>query len=295
MATSLDKAFEEFLQQLRATTTETQAAASHRSSIEAKLKQAFGLTSFFRSGSFGNGTNIANYSDVDYFAVIPPKNLKRNSSLSLSAVADALRERFPQTANIRVDAPGVRVPFGLDGAEACEIVPVDETGRTSLGFRQFDIPDGAGGWKFSAPESHNAYVSNIDKRHGGMVKPLIRFVKAWKFMRNAPIKSFYIEIRTAHYADGETLIDYGIDIARIFHLMLEDGLADYPDPRFPNDGFLLSACNTENQKLDALSKLERAARWASEAFDHRQAGRPRSAFASWDLVFNGEFPPWTPS
>jgi hypothetical protein len=105
-----------------------------------------------------------------------------------------------------VNGPGVQVPFGDGGAETVEIIPVDETGNTQLGFRQFDMPDGAGGWKFSAPESHKAYVDTIDRKLNGRVKPLIRFVKAWKFFRNVPIRSFYLEMRVAAYADNESSI-----------------------------------------------------------------------------------------
>jgi hypothetical protein len=198
MPLTIEDAFENFLVTIRGSAVETSAAASHRSSIKTRLEQSFGMTAFFRTGSFGNGTNVRGHSEVDYFAVIPAARLKQDSRITLAAVAADLRARFPTTSNIRVDSPGVRLPFGLDGAEAVEIVPVDQTGQTQLGFRQFDMPDGNGGWKFSAPESHNAYVSGIDKKHGGKVKPLIRFVKAWKFKRNVPIRSFYLEVRTAH-------------------------------------------------------------------------------------------------
>ena len=71
MALTVEAAFNEYLVRLRASKADSTAAANHRSSIEAKLKSSFGITNFFRTGSFGNGTNVAGYSDVDYFAVIP--------------------------------------------------------------------------------------------------------------------------------------------------------------------------------------------------------------------------------
>ncbi|MFA5898218.1 MAG: nucleotidyltransferase [Hyphomicrobium sp.] len=294
MPSTIDAAFNAFLGQLRATPAESAAAASHRASIEAKLEATFGITSFFRTGSFGAGTNIVTYSDVDYFAVIPTSKLKSRSDLTLAEVAEALRERFPTTAGIRVDSPGVRVPFGLEGAHAAEIVPVDEmTWRTKLGFRAFDIPDGNGGWMFSAPDSHGAYVGDIDARLDYRVKPLIRFVKAWKFMRNVPIRSFYLEIRTAKYAGAEKSIIYDIDLLRVFREMLAEGLQDLPDPRFPDDPYVVKACRTELHRAEALSKLARTAEWAAEAWEHKQAGRIRQAFERWSLVFDGAFPPFT--
>lgn len=169
----------------------------------------------FRTGSFGSGTNVRRCSDVDYFAVIPTANLKQDSRTTLARVADSLRSRFSFTPNIRVNAPGVQVPFGDDGAETVKIIPVDETGNTQLGFRQFDMPDGAGGWKFSAPESHKAYVDSIDRKLNGRVKPLIRLVKAWKFFRNVPIRSFYLEMRGAANADNDSSIIFDLDVKNV--------------------------------------------------------------------------------
>ena len=292
MALTIEYAFDEFLGRLRATPGEIAAAKSHRASVSGKLVEAFGMTSFFRTGSFGNATNISGYSDVDYFAVIPRSRLKADSSLTLAEVAQALRDRFPQTSNIRVNSPGVRVPFGYDGAEATEIVPVDDTGLTKLGFSQFDMPDGSGGWKFSAPESHNAYVQNIDKTLDDRVRPLIRFIKAWKYIRNVPIKSFYLEIRVAHYASTQKSILYDTDIALFLGQMLNDYIADFPDPRFPNDNFLLKGCANVSDLTDAYSKLSNAAKWALEAAQHNNAGRIASAFRSWQLVYDGQFPPY---
>jgi hypothetical protein len=50
---------------------ETSATVSHRASIKACLENNFGLKRFTRIGSFGNGTNVSGYSDVDYLACLP--------------------------------------------------------------------------------------------------------------------------------------------------------------------------------------------------------------------------------
>jgi hypothetical protein len=49
-------------------------------------------TEFFRAGSFGNGTSVRNFSDVDYFAIIPTKHLTQNSTSSLTKVWRVLME-----------------------------------------------------------------------------------------------------------------------------------------------------------------------------------------------------------
>lgn len=157
------------------------------------------------------------------------------------------------------------------------------------------MPDGSGGWKFSAPESHNAYVRRIDEKHSGQVKSLIRFVKAWKFFRNVPINSFYLEIRTAQYADSENVILYDADVWKVLSRIFEDGIANISDPRFPRDGFILKGCSTDNQRFDAMSKLGNAVTWAREGFLHRTEGRIASAFKSWQLVYDHRFPTYTPA
>lgn len=291
MARNLDIAFSEFIDGLRATPTETMAAASHRASISAKLKEAFGMTAFFRTGSFGNGTNVSGYSDVDYFAVIPTESLKANSQTTLSQVAACLRERFPTTSNVRVNSPGVQIPFGLDGAEHTEIIPVDATGTTKLGFRQFDMPDGSGGWMFSAPESHNAFVRYHDKRLGDKLRPLIRCLKAWKFYRNVPIRSFYLEMFTTACMINESAIVYSIDIRTVLSRLVDCGAATIIDPRFSDQ--TITSCSTETQRQDIIAKASSAAAWAAEARDLENANLLPRAFEKWDLVFNYNFPSYT--
>ena len=111
MPRTVDEGFRDFLPKLTPSTWESDAAKNHRASIEACLKSNFSLRSFFRTGSFGNGTSISGYSDVDYFASIPRANLKQDSGATLDQVRSALNIRFPVTG-VRVNCPAVKVPFG---------------------------------------------------------------------------------------------------------------------------------------------------------------------------------------
>lgn len=290
MPLTVEKAFDDLIANLRSSRAEIFNAAGHRASIKAKLEQSFSMTAFFRTGSFGNGTNISGYSDVDYFAVIPTANLKADSSVTLSSIAAALRERFPLTSNIRVNGPAVQVPFGLDGAEHTEIVPVDATGTTVLGFRQFDMPDGRGGWMFSAPESHNDFVNGIDKGLSGKPHQLVRLLKAWRSYRGAAIKSFYLEMYVTQYAQSESAIVYDIDVRNVLQRLSAEGLPSIIDPRFPGDGRYLEPCQTSIQHLDALAKVQRAAGWAEDALRLKYDGQISAAFDKWNLVYNYYFP-----
>jgi Second Messenger Oligonucleotide or Dinucleotide Synthetase domain len=283
---SIEEGFEDFLAKLKATAPESDAAKRHRASIEACLTNNFGLKRFVRIGSFGNGTSISGYSDVDYLASIPTSQLTESSHYSLMKVRDALDARFPRTG-VRVNTPAIAVPFGTYRSETTEIVPADYINEVG-GFKIYDIADGHGGWMRISPDSHNDYVARIDNRHAGRVKPLIRFVKAWKFLRNVPISSFYLEMRVAKYAEGESRIVYDIDVKCVLRSLWDHQLAMLQDPT----GFsgYISACKTEVQRLDALSKLSTAVVRAEKARQAANDGKTAEAFDWWRLVYDDAYP-----
>jgi hypothetical protein len=286
MPRSIEEGFDDFLAKLKATAPESDAAKRHRASIEACLKSNFGLKRFVRIGSFGNGTSISGYSDVDYLASIPTSELTQTSSYSLTKVRNALDVRFPRTG-VRVNTPAVAVPFGTYRSETTEVVPADYIKEVN-GFKIYEIADGNGGWMRISPDSHNDYVARVDAMHAGRVKPLVRFVKAWKYFRNAPISSFYLEMRVAKYAEGETSIVYDIDVKRVLRSLWDHQLAMLQDPM----GFsgYISACKTEVQRQDALSKLSTAVVRSDKAREAERDGKLSDAFDWWRLVYNNEFP-----
>jgi len=213
------------------------------------------LNYFFRCGSFGNGTSITAHSDVDTIASIPASGLKTNSGTMLSEVRGALATRFPNTGVV-TNCPAIRVPFGSSISETTEVVPARYLTSTSNHQSVYEIADGSGGWKITSPEAHNAYVREVDAKLGGKVKPLIRFLKAWKYYRDVPISSFYLEMRAAKYAAGESSIVYDIDLKILLGQLHDGGLAAMQDP-LGIFGYIY-ACATDAKKEDAKSKLATA-------------------------------------
>lgn len=286
MPRSINEGFDNFLAKLKASVPESDAARRHRASIEACLRGNFGLNRFVRIGSFGNGTSISGFSDVDYLAGIPTSTLTRSSTYSLMKIRNVLNARFPMTG-VRVSTPAVTVPFGTRRSETTEVVPADLVGEVH-GFKVYEIADGYGGWMRVSPDAHNAYVARVDEKHGGRAKALIRYVKAWKYLRAVPISSFYLEMRVAKYAEGEKVIIADMDVARILRELWDHQLANMQDPM----GFsgYIRACKTEAQHQEALSKLERAVGRATKArqcaVNHDIAG----AFEWWRLVYDNHFP-----
>jgi hypothetical protein len=286
MAKTVGDAFSTFHGWLTPSDGETAAATSHRKSLYDCLDAHFDLRRFFRTGSFGNGTSISRYSDVDYFASIPRERLKQNSGSTLREVRDVLDARFPRTG-VRVATPAVLVPFGSDRSEWTEVVPADFI-RKEDDASVYEIADGGGGWMRSSPEIHNRYVAAVNKKLDFKVKPLIRFVKAWKYYANAPISSFYLELRIAKYAAQENSIVYSIDVKNVFKLLLDNELASVIDPKGIS-GYV-QACSSSSGKDDALSKLDTAYSRAAKARDAERADKISTAFDWWDKVFFDHFP-----
>lgn len=140
----------------------------------------------------------------------------------------------------------------------------------------------------ASPEAHTAYVRHVDQKHAGKVKSLIRFLKAWKFFRNVPVSSFYLELRVAKYADGESTIDYAIDVSCILDNLNSIGLAKMLDP-LGVSGYI-APCKTAAQLTDAKSKLSTAATRAGKARAAQLDERISDAFDWWRLVFGEKFP-----
>ncbi|NET63187.1 MAG: nucleotidyltransferase [Moorea sp. SIO1G6] len=285
MPRTIDEGFRNFLSKLTPSPYESQAAKNHRASIEACLKANFRLDGFFRTGSFGNGTSISGYSDVDYFAYISDGKLNSNSSRALNQVREVLNRRFPRT-NVHVDCPAVVCPFGSDAKESTEITSAIFSGKNST-YPTYKIPDCIDGWMLSSPETHNAYVREVDQKFKGKLKSLIRFIKAWKYYQNVPISSFYLELRIAKYAQGIKTIVYDIDVTRVFSHLHNVRLAKMQDP-MGISGYV-SPCSTKAKLNDALSKLSTALSRSEKALKAKSKGDIKEAFDWWNLVYNNKF------
>lgn len=286
MAKTIEEGWREFHTRLTPTSTEVTYASSHRQSLESCLKANFGMTRFARIGSFGNGTSITGHSDTDYIAVCPGEKLPDNSGNALTKVRDVLDYRYTDT-DVKVRTPAARLEFGTTAAQKTEIVPAYYM-RTYEGYKVYGIADGEGGWMNASPDAHNDFVRDVNLKHSGQVKKLIRYVKAWKYFRDVPISSFYLEMRTAKYADGESSIIYSIDVKNVLKNILNGGLARMQDPT--GIGGYIYPCKTKLKHEDALSKLETAVIRAEKAREAEESGRVVDAFDWWNKLYYYEYP-----
>lgn len=291
MAKTITEGFQAFLSRLQPAQHERDKAIKHKGSVKSCLVNNFKCYKFFETGSFGNGTGIRHFSDTDYFGAIPLEILTDNSSNFLRKLKRELQNTFWNTSGIEVNTPAVVIPFGKYASEDIEVTPCNFKGMsdTPVGkFPRFIIPDGYGGWMPASPQAHNAYVKTTDERLRGKLKPLIKFIKAWKFMSDAPIISFYLELRITKFLETAVVFSYDEFIFKILEHLNDKQLADMVDPMGISGR--IPACKTDTQKEEALSKLYTALIRAEKAYIARQKGKEEEAFGWLDSLFKNEFP-----
>lgn len=290
MAKTLDEGFDTFLSWLKPLNSEHEKATSHKTSVQNCLANKHNCSRMFETGSFGAGTGIRHKSDTDYFAVFPAANLWTDSAYTLRKIKESLQDTFSRTEGIVVNTPAVRIPFGSYASEMMEVTPCNTNGTviTDYGnFNKYSIPDGDGGWIDSSPAAFNAYVDSHHKRLGYKLKPFIQLVKAWKYYNDAPISSFYLEVRATKYAETETSIVYDIDLYRFFKYFNDNELPSINDPLGISGR--IHACSTDAKYETALSKVKADFKRAEEAYDNRDKDIDK-CFERWNIFFNYEFP-----
>src|SRR5699024_5883254 len=129
--------------------------------------------------------------------------------------------------------------------------------------RGYWIANPAGGWMESHPEEHNEYVNTVNRKHNGGAKTLARQLKIWKYLRNVPISSCYLEMRAAHYLEGKSVYEPFSDLYLSLGKMYLADLASMNDPSGLGSRF--GACSSEANRTKALSKLGTAVVRAGKA------------------------------
>lgn len=252
------------------------AARGHRSAIESRLDFDLGVKEMFETGSLKHGTGVWLHSDADYLVSLKGER-PGTGSTALTRVRSSLLVRFP-TTTIRVATPAVVCEFA-GGTETVEVVPA-YTATTG-----YWIPNPVdGGWMQTHPKDHNAWVNKVNVKHSGGAKKLARLAKVWKYKRNVPVSSCYLEMRAAKYADGEDSWYLVLELQRYLKYLQDIGLAAMNDPTGLGSRF--TACSSASNKSDALSKLDTAVGRATRAWEHARDGRDAAAVEQLKLLFN---------
>ena len=254
------------------------AAKGHRDFIERRLDADLGTYRMFEIGSLRHGTGVWLHSDADYLVSLKGSR-PESSTTMLEKVRSSLKGRFLSTT-ISVRRPAVACYFS-DGI--VEIVPgyIADTDNSNHGYW---IADPGGGWMRTYPEAHNAYVDRANKKHDGGAKQLARLLKVWKYERDVPISSCYLEMRAAKHLDGEPAYIPVWDVCLALNELNSHGLAAMNDPTGLSSRF--TACSSEAKRIDAMSKLATAIERARRAQEYYSDGLYAQSIAQLELLFD---------
>ncbi len=227
----------------------------------------------FEIGSLKHGTGVWQYSDADFLVSLKGSRPESPWTM-LNKVKETLQARFSNTP-IVTRRPAVVCSFSDGHVEVVPAYPGD-TG--------YWIANPVDGWMKTHPKDHNKYVNDINKKHDGAVKKLARQVKVWKYKRNVPVSSCYLEMRTAKHMDGETSYLPLWDLYLTLKKMHDAELAAMNDPTGLSSRF--GSCSSESNRVDAMSKFDRAVTRARKAKDFDAADDHVKAIEQLKLLFD---------
>lgn len=164
------------------------------------------------------------------------------------------------------------------------------TTETSPQYPVFEIPDGTGGWRRTAPQRHTKYLRDEDERSGYKLSKTIRLLKGWKYARSPkiPISGFHLELLLAKEQVCVGVKSYQSCLLDAFRLIRDREGKALTDPL--GIAGWVAATSTEAQRSALVDHARHAVDKAVAAITAEFAGRLDDAFYYWNLVFNQNFP-----
>lgn len=154
-------------------------------------------------GSYGRGTAIRGFSDLDMIFILPYEYYKKydsyifnGQSAMLQDVKGALQKTYPSTY---MGGDGQVVVISFTDGITFEIVPAflnkDEN------YTHPNSSDG-GRWKKTNPKPEIDAIADMDSRYNGNLKWLCRMMRAWKNQWNVPMGGLLIDTLAHRFIKG---------------------------------------------------------------------------------------------
>lgn len=244
------------------------------------------LVGFFQSGSFQHGTAVMPFSDVDYMAQIRVEDRPGSSNTILNNLRDLLRDQLRE-ASVTVSRPTVTLNFP-SLVPQYEITPAYLKSGTSDENRVLLIPAPGGGWRESAPQAHNKFVGDLDRKHSGAIRVTARLLKAWKYEHFVSISSFYLEMRAAEYGKNNDNVFPLFAIRSIVTTLVNQGLPAMNDPaRLVSR---ISACSSESARTSAMRDLRKFKKNIDVVYDAWLADKRYDMNQALQAIWGSSFP-----
>ncbi len=242
-------------------------------------------------GSYGRGTAIHGFSDLDMIFRLPYEEYERYNNYSgngqsalLQAVKSSIEKTY-STTSIRGDGQVILVPFN-DGI-TFEVVPAFINKDDS-----FTFPDAnnGGSWKTTNPKPEIAAIKSRNNVCNGNLIPLCKMMRAWKKKWDVPIGGLLIDtlayqfIENWEYKDKSYLYyDY---MSRDFFKWMADQDSEQTYWKAPGSGQYVYGKGLFQYKAKRCYNI------SLEAIQHETADPKRewSAKQKWREIYGTSFP-----
>lgn len=193
--------------------------------LQTHLQQHFGarLQTSVVFGSYSRGTILPRAmdarSDVDYMVVFSAS--EPSVPACLEQLRDFARQRLGiaepihDQATLRLENQHLRF----------ELVPAT---MNLFGGLQIAVPAGLhGSWLDTDPQAAHDKLTEANRRHGGLIRPLVRILKYWNALAHYPFEPFVLEQKVVGFALGQNtpstrISDYFIQFVEAMHVSWED-------------------------------------------------------------------------
>lgn len=256
------------------------------------------------AGSYPRDTAIDALKDVDTLAIIHKDYLDEKPSAVITVLYRML-EKLPEsiggsvTVDLRKQRRSIHVCFAnldfhLDVVPVVMPTTIDEVLR---------VPDrGWEEWVETHPLGYQQWLSELNKKHGGKVVPLIKLTKHWRdchFVYKRP-KSYWLECMVVRHIDRGWVTTDSLSYAEMFTALLKSIYDRYagqlkdpkakpphiPDPMLSNN----VAWNWERSHFEAfMARVEESSKWAQRALE-KDVEHEAEGVELWQQVFDGTFP-----
>lgn len=284
--------FKRLIDRVQPTDADVERYASHRKTVQTRLKSAVGAVTIQPIGSFARGTALHNGSDLDLMVQLPITSIRRSGGLVapvtiLNKIRGELAARYPDT-DLRGSGPAVSICFAQK-KYMVDVVPAIFDGVHNR-VAHYRIPQRDNRWILACPLDHNRYLKAEDVSTGGKQGNTCQLIKFWMRCRQPriPLHSFTAEMLIATSGICRGAKSYALCVTEsLIHLL--DNLGEVcSDPLSVSTEMTLvdSRPKSKHAQTALSASIERALR----ALKAEASGDFKEAIRLWDLVFNGHFP-----
>jgi hypothetical protein len=239
-------------------------------------------------GSYGRGTSIKGFSDVDILMKLPYSVYERynkyqgnGQSALLQAVKNSLAKTYP-TTHLSGDGQVVVIKFS-DGIKF-EVVPAFINNDGSYTYP--DSNDG-GRWRVCNPVAEINAINEANQKYNKKVKHLVRMTKAWKRKHDVKITGMLIETLAMKFMDEWIYNDKSF----LYYDWMTRDFFQYLSRQDPKQEYWIARGSKQYVwRVGSFeTKAKAAFELASEACSYETDKKENSANQRWKEIFGSFF------